>query len=180
VVSPSSVAVDSTGDSLPTTTMGLDRRRIGSFPPAAEIGTSEMVIAIVSDVSSAESSTVSSTATFFGVVFFGVAFFGVALFGVVLFCLFGAVGVSSASSSLFPTVFLADPLRGVEVGSCPGVSVPRRVVTIVTSRLCALAILGGDVSLGSLEASWTEGERLRMRLALLKICANMVVENPNF
>jgi hypothetical protein len=32
-----SVAVDSTGESLPTTTFGLDRRRIASFPPAADV-----------------------------------------------------------------------------------------------------------------------------------------------
>jgi hypothetical protein len=89
---------------------------------------------------------------------------------VVFLCLFTCVGVSKASSSLLPTVFFAE-LAGV--AAMPGVSVPRRVVTIVTVSVGGASLVGAS-SLVSLGLPWYEGVRLRALLATPKSCANII------
>jgi hypothetical protein len=156
-----SVSVVAGGETFEMTTIGLEWRRMGKSFSCTGDSPEGTATAIVSEVSSVQSRIGSWVA---GTRIVSASFF---FFGVILFCLFDAVGVPAASSdsnSRFPTLPFAEP-RGVTSWSVPGVSVPRRVVTMASAGSGALLV--GGVSLASLERPWNEGERLRIRFAVL-------------
>lgn len=158
------------GEDGSTTTLGLDRRRIASGLAFSGFGVASIVSEAGSSIDSCVDSALGVPPPFFGV---DLRF----LFSstVVFLCLFACVGVSRASNSLFPTVFFAE-LAGV--AAMPGVSVPRRVVTIVMEAAGAGSLVGAS-STAWLEVPWYEGVRLMALLAAPKSCANMIFERAD-